>query len=112
MTLVPPSDAAQLAAQRELATELPLAASERIVVERVLGVLERLLPGRAIAVRALDLRSRELVRAYATGSALRDSVSTEGVTLTQAQLDGARLKGAVAASARRDRKSTRLNSSH
>jgi PAS domain S-box-containing protein len=100
MTLVPPSDAAQLAAQRDLATELPLAASERIVVERVLGVLERLLPGRAIAVRALDLRSRELVRAYVTGGALRDNVTSEGVTLTQALVDGARLKSAVAASAR------------
>ncbi|HEY3803172.1 MAG TPA: ATP-binding protein [Kofleriaceae bacterium] len=100
MTLIPPSDAAQLAAQRELAAELPLAASERIVVERVMGVLERLLPGRAIAVRALDLRSRELARAYVRGGALRESVTGEGVTFTQAAVDAARLKGAVVASAR------------
>src|SRR5580704_15077651 len=100
MTLVPPSDAAQLAAQRELAAELPLAASERIVVDRVMSVLERLLPGRAVAVRALDLRSRELVHAYVRGGALRDNVTGEGVTLMQALVDGARLKGAVAASAR------------
>ncbi len=100
MTLVPPSDAAQLVAQRELASELPLAASERVVVERVMSVLERLLPGRAVAVRALDLRSRELVHAYVRGGALRDNVTGEGVTLMQTLVDGARLKGAVAASAR------------
>ena len=63
-------------------------------------MLERLLPGRAIAVRALDLRSRELVHAHVRGGALRDGVTGEGVTLTQALVDGARLKSAVAASAR------------
>jgi two-component system, NtrC family, sensor kinase len=100
MTLIPPSDAAQLTAQRELASELPLASTERVVVERVLAVLERLFPGRALAVRALDLRGRDVVRAYVRGGSLHDAVATEGVTLTQALVDGARLKSAVAASAR------------
>jgi two-component system NtrC family sensor kinase len=100
VTLVPPSEAAQLAAQRELCRDLPLAASERPVVERVLDVLSRLLPGRALAVRAVDLRGRELVRAYVVGGTLRDNVTTEGVTLEQVRIEGARLKSAVAASAR------------
>jgi PAS domain S-box-containing protein len=100
MTLIPASDAAQLAAQRELAAELPISTSERIVVDRVLGVLERLLPGRAFAIRAADLRSRDPVRAYSRGALLRDNVGAEPLVLSQATLDRARLKGAVAASAR------------
>jgi len=100
VTLVPPSEAAQLAAQRELAGELPLAGSERVVVERVLAVLERLLPGRALAVRALDPRSREPARTYVRGGTLRESLGSEGITLTQASVDRAKLKTAVAASAR------------
>jgi PAS domain S-box-containing protein len=100
VTLVPATEAAQLAALQELANELPYAASERVVVERLLGVLERLLPGRAVAVRASDLRNREPVRAYVRGAQLRDSVTTEPIILPQAAIDRARLKGAVAASAR------------
>ena len=100
MTLIPPSDAAQLAAQRVLAAELPLASSERVTVERILAVLAQLFPGRAIAVRALDLRKRDLVRAYVRGGALRDGVTAEGVALPQVLVDGARLKSAVLASAR------------
>ncbi|HEX7703669.1 MAG TPA: hypothetical protein VF403_23170, partial [Kofleriaceae bacterium] len=100
MTLIPASDAAQLAAQRELAAELPISTSERVVVDRVLGVLERLLPGRAFAIRAADLRSRDPVRAYSRGALLRENVGAEPLVLSQATLDRARLKGAVAASAR------------
>ena len=100
MTLVPASDAAQLAAHRELAAELPISTSERVVVDRVLGVLERLLPGRAFAIRAADLRSRDPVRAYVRGALLRDNVGAEPLVLSQVTLDRARLKGAVAASAR------------
>ncbi|MEP6866315.1 MAG: GAF domain-containing protein, partial [Deltaproteobacteria bacterium] len=100
MTLVPATEAAQLAALQQLANELPHAASERVVVERLLDVLERLLPGRAVAVRASDLRNREPVRAYVRGAQLRDGVTTEPIILPQAAIDRARLKGAVAASAR------------
>src|SRR5450755_2758690 len=100
MTLIPASDAAQLAAQRELAAELPVSTSERVVVDRVLGVLERLLPGRAFAIRAADLRSRDPVRAYSRGALLRENVGAEPLVLSQGTLDRARLKGAVAASAR------------
>ncbi|HET9993177.1 MAG TPA: PAS domain-containing protein, partial [Kofleriaceae bacterium] len=100
MTLSPATEAAQLAAQQQLANELPLASSERVVVERVLAVLERLLPGRALAVRASDLRNREPVRAYVRGALLREGVIAEPIVLPQAAIDRARLKGAVSASAR------------
>ena len=96
----PATEAAQLAAQRELAAELPFASTEHTVCERVLTVVERLLPGRALAIRVIDLRNREPLRAYVRGATLRDGVANDGITVPQACVDGARLKGAVAASAR------------
>jgi PAS domain S-box-containing protein len=84
----------------ELAAELPFANNETVSVERVLSVLAELLPGRALAVRVLDLRNREPARAYVRGASLREHVADEGIALPQAALDHARLKGAVAASAR------------
>src|SRR6185369_14546370 len=100
MTLVPPSEAAQLAALRQLAAELPFATHEQTVVDRTLGVLSGLFPGRGLCVRVLDVRTREPARAYVRNSTLRESVTTEGVTVTQDALSKARLKSAVAASAR------------
>jgi two-component system NtrC family sensor kinase len=100
MTLPAPSEAAQLLAMRELANELPLAASEQVIVERVLDVLAALFPQRAIAIRVLDVRGREPLRAYARGAPLRDGIASEGVVFTEHALARARLKGAVAASAR------------
>ncbi|HTR49875.1 MAG TPA: ATP-binding protein [Kofleriaceae bacterium] len=100
MSLVAPTDAAVLAVLRELGAELPFATSESVAAERVLGVLAKLLPGRALAIRALDLRTRDPARAYVRGAPLRDHAAGEGVTLTQPALDRARLKSAVAASAR------------
>jgi hypothetical protein len=96
----PATEAAQLAAQRELAAELPFASTEQTVCERVLTVVERLFPGRAIAIRVIDMRNREPVRAYARGAGLRDNIAGDGLTVSQATIDAARLKGAVAASAR------------
>jgi PAS domain S-box-containing protein len=98
--MIVPSDAAQLQALRELAAELPFAQNEQVIVDRVLGVLAGLFPGRAIAVRVIDVRTREPARAYVRNGMLRDSVTSEGVTITQAALQRARLKSAVAASAR------------
>lgn len=93
-------DESQLAALRTLAAELPSASSEPLVAERVLGVLGKLLPGRALAIRVLDLRNREPARAYVTGAPLRDLVAHDPVTLPEAAIKAARLKSAVAASAR------------
>ena len=98
--MTPPSEAAQLAAMRELAAELAFASTEDVVVERVLAVVERLFPHRKLCVRVLDLRNREPTRAYVRGAPLREGVTSEGVSLTQAAVVRAKLKTAVAASAR------------
>ncbi len=92
-----PTAEAQLVAARELAE---LAGTEQVIVERAMAILARLLPARAYAVRVLELRSRDPGRAYASGAALRDGVAREGVTVTAQALTAAKLKGAVAASAR------------
>ncbi|MBA3538010.1 MAG: PAS domain S-box protein [Deltaproteobacteria bacterium] len=93
-----PSIEAQFQALRDLATELE--GPEPTTVERALAIFSRLLPGRAFAVRVLDLRNREPARAYVVGAALRDGLASEGMTITQTALAAARLKSAVAASAR------------
>ena len=94
------SDEAELAALRALAVELPSASSEPVVVERVLGVLGKLLPGRALSIRVLDLRNREPARAYVRGAPPRDGVATDPVIISEGALKAARLKSAVTASAR------------
>ena len=100
MNLSPPSDLAQLTALRELATELPSASSEAAIADRALTVMAALLPGRALCLRVLDIRSREPARIYVRGAGVRDGLAAEGLSLTDAALTQARLKGAVAASAR------------
>jgi two-component system NtrC family sensor kinase len=99
-TIAPPSVEAQLAALHALAAEMPVTASEAALVERALAVLAALLPGRALCLRVLDVRTREPARAYVRGAPLRDGVAADGVTMTEAGLARARLKSAVAASAR------------
>ncbi len=91
---------AQLAAIHALAVELPNATSEAALVERALEIVGGILPGRALSVRVLDPRKSESVRVYARGAALREGVTTEGVTLPEAALAAAKLKSAVTASAR------------
>jgi len=98
--IAPPTEAEQLAAQRELAEELPAAVTEPGAVDCALRVLARLLPGRALAIRTLDPRGRQLARIYGCNATLRNGVHSEAVTLRQAAVDHARLKSAVVASAR------------
>jgi two-component system, NtrC family, sensor kinase len=93
-------DALQLTALRELALELPFAATEVALIERVLGVLTQLLPGRALALRAVEIRSREPARAYVRGAPLREGIEADSIALTADALGRAKLKSAVAASAR------------
>lgn len=100
MTLPLPGADVQLAALHTLALELARATSEPVLVDKVLDVLVSLLPGRALCVRVIDLRSREPARAYVRGAPLRDGVTGEGLTITEPALVAARLKSAVAASAR------------
>ena len=98
--LAPPTPEAQLAALQALATELPGATSEPAFVERALDIIAGLLPGRALCVRVIDIRAREPARAHLRGAPMRAGVLDEGVTLTEPALARARLKSAVAASAR------------
>ena len=90
----------QLTALHTLAVELSRATTEGQLVEKALDIIAGLLPGRALCIRVIDLRSREPVRAYVRGAPLRDGVDNEGITITEAALAAARLKSAVAASAR------------
>ena len=95
-----PTAEAELAALRELTTELANASSEAGVVERALDILAGLLPGRALCIRVLDVRSREPAQGYPRGAPMRHGALADGVTLTEAALTRAKLKAAVAASAR------------
>jgi len=100
MSLPAPTLEAQLAALRDLTAELPNAATESTLVERALDILSALLPGRALCVRVLEIRANEPARTYVRGAALRDGVANEGITITEAALARAKLKSAIAASAR------------
>ena len=95
-----PTPEAQLEALRALALQLTAASSEQALVDSALDILSGVLPGRALCVRALDLRTREPARAYLRGAPLRANATDEGVIITQHALSNARLKSAVAASAR------------
>ena len=100
MSFAPPTAEAELAALRELATELGAATSEPVLVNRALDILTRLLPGRALCVRVLDVRTGEPAHGYVRGAPLRPTAAAEPITISEAQLARARLKAAVAASAR------------
>jgi len=99
-TLMPPTVDAQLAALSDLAAELPGMASEPALVDRALQILDGLLPDRAVAIRVVDLRRNEATRVYVRGAPLRAGVAADPVSVTERALARARLKSAVAASAR------------
>src|SRR5262249_43611267 len=100
MTVEPPSPETELAALHDLATEIGTTTSEPALVERALDILVRLLPRRALCVRVLDVRTGEPARGYVRGAPLRHAALTEPITITEVELSRARLKAAVAASAR------------
>jgi hypothetical protein len=100
MTLAPPTVEAQLAALQELTAELASPSSEQALCERTLDVCAPLFPNRAICVRVVDVRSREPARTYSRGAVLREGVTSADVTISEAALARAKLKSAVAASAR------------
>ncbi len=95
-----PTAESQLAALQALATELATTSTEPALAEAALGIFSTLLPGRSICIRVLDIRSREPARAYARDAKLREGVINEGVMITETALGRAKLKSAVAASAR------------
>jgi PAS domain S-box-containing protein len=95
-----PTAEAELAALRELVAELAAPQSEDALAGRALDIVAALLPGRALCLRVLDLRSREPAHGYTRGAALRTGALGEPITITEAALGRAKLKSAVAASAR------------
>ncbi|MEO7097622.1 MAG: ATP-binding protein, partial [Polyangiales bacterium] len=70
------------------------------LVDRALTILATLLPNRALCVRVLELRSRDPARTYVRGGVLRETVAGDGVAISEDALTRAKLKSAVAASAR------------
>ena len=100
MTFSAPALDAQLAALRDLAAELPIATSEPALIERALDIMSTLLPGRVLCVRVVDVRTRDAARMYVRGAPLRDGIAEDPVTITEAALTRAKVKSAVAASAR------------
>jgi two-component system, NtrC family, sensor kinase len=100
MTFAPLPPEVELAALRSLASDLGTATSEAALVERALDILRGLLPGRALCVRVLDIRTREPGHGYVRGAPMRQGALAEGITITEEALRGAALKSAVAASAR------------
>ena len=96
----PPTAEAELAALRALASELGAAISESALVARALEILLELLPGRALCVRVLEIRTREPAHGYPRGAPLRPEALVEPVAITEAALARAKLSSAVAASAR------------
>ncbi|MCA9677645.1 MAG: PAS domain S-box protein [Kofleriaceae bacterium] len=98
--LVRPDAAALLEAVLELGRHLHLDMDEVDVAGRFVGVLGRLLPGRALVVRVLDPRTGEPARCYAVGGELRPGIETEAITLKESAIAKTGLKSAVAASAR------------
>jgi PAS domain S-box-containing protein len=83
-----------------LAGTLPAEASEHELIDRFLGLASPLLPGRALAVRVVELRGREPVRAYTRGAPARGGIESERLVVPGELLAKARVKSAVTASAR------------
>jgi PAS domain S-box-containing protein len=83
-----------------LGAELSAMTTEQQMADAALDVFGKLLPHRALCIRALDLRGREPARAYVVGAKLREGVLAEGISIPEAALGRAKLKSAVAASAR------------
>jgi PAS domain S-box-containing protein len=84
----------------ELGRRLHLEMDEQDLVGHFLAVLGRLLPDRALAVRVVDPRTTEAVRAYATGAELRGALADDPITMREAAVAGSGMKSAVAQSAR------------
>jgi two-component system, NtrC family, sensor kinase len=98
--LSPPAPDAELAAFRAFATEVTIQTSEPALLGRALDILGTLLPGRALCVRVLDVRTREPAHGYPRGAPMRADALLASITITEAELARARLTSAVAASAR------------
>jgi two-component system NtrC family sensor kinase len=99
-TLPVPDAPRLLTAVLELGRELHLEAGEADLVGRFLSTLGGLFPGRAIAVRVLDVRSPEPARCYGIGGALRDGLEHDRIVVKETSIAKTRLKTAITAAAR------------
>src|SRR4029077_2693064 len=86
VTFAAPTLEAELGALRRFADDLGAATSEPVLVGRALDILGELLPGRALCVRVLDVRTREPAHGYPRGAPMRPEALVEGVTITEASL--------------------------
>jgi two-component system NtrC family sensor kinase len=104
--MTPPRDkyaadpALLLEAVTELARDLHVEVGEAELAARFLRVSSRLLPGLVLAVRVVDVRTRETARGHVIGGTLRDTSLTERLVLREEQVLACRVKPAVLASAR------------
>ncbi len=89
-----------LAAVLELGSDVHLEMTEAAIADKFLRTLSDLFPGRAIAIRVLDVRRGAPARVWAIEGVLRHDVADERITLKQSAVEKTRLKEAVASSAR------------
>jgi PAS domain S-box-containing protein len=83
----------------ELGRDLHLEMQEEALVNRLIKTLQRLFPGRKLAIRVLDVRSMENARLYAN-STVRAKVESERITVKKSSIEKTHLKRALAESAR------------
>ncbi len=89
-----------LAAVTELARDLHVEVGEAELASRFLRVASGLLPGLVMAVRVVDVRTRETARGHVLGGELRETSLTERIVLREELVLACRVKPAVLASAR------------
>jgi PAS domain S-box-containing protein len=100
LALSVPSVEQLLAGTLALGRDVHLEMEEGEILDRFLGTLSALFPGRALAIRACDARGSEVALVRAIGGVLREGVAAEPLTLRPAAIEKTRLKTAVAESAR------------
>jgi len=82
-----------------LGHEIHLEMDTKALVERFLGTLTDLFPGRKFLVRVVDLRSRQPAAMFAT-SEVRAGIASERIGVKQSSVEKTRLKSAIVNSAR------------
>jgi PAS domain S-box-containing protein len=84
----------------QMQRDVHLEMSEDEIAERFLTGIDRLFPGRALAIRALDPRKPDAARVAVRNALLRDGVERDPISVRRSAIEKTRLKTAVAESAR------------
>ncbi|MBK9037461.1 MAG: PAS domain-containing protein [Myxococcales bacterium] len=100
MSLVVPEAAAVATVMLELGGEVFREVAEADLCGRFLATVARLFPERPLALRVVDLRTREPARVYTIGARARTGLEYEPLTVKATAIDKTHLHPAVAASAR------------